>query len=184
MGGVRTQIGIALIAAVCGLTAGIVPAAALPTTYQFSGFFLDGGTASGEITLNSYGYLAVPTSITTTTDLFSGYTYAIPGDPSNVSPSDTILVLSSPTYNRYLYLDFAQPLTAGSVDNLIAAASFECDGYASVTFACTAGSSNIRYFANGTAVPEPLTLAIFLSGLVGMALILGRRRRQLRRAPI
>jgi hypothetical protein len=184
MGPLQGKIGAVLIAALCGLAAGIIPAAATPTTFQFSGSFLDGGTASGEITINTYGYLSAPTAITTTTDPFSEYTYALPGDPSNLLSSDTILVLSSPTYNRYLYLDFAQPLTAGDVDNLIPTSSFECDGYASVTYACPAGAGNIRYFASGTAVPEPLTLAIFLSGLVGMTVLLGRRRPRVSLSPL
>jgi hypothetical protein len=153
----------------------IAPASASPVTYWFTGTFSDGQTASGDFTLNTYGYPTAPTSITTATGLFAGYTYALPSDPSSILDSATVLVLSSPSYNRYLYLDFSQPLTLGGTDNLIAASSFECNGFGSTTNACTANASNIRYFTNGTAVPEPLTLSLFSAGLLGMAFF-GRRK--------
>jgi PEP-CTERM motif len=164
------------------LAVAAVPASALPTTYLFNGTFTDGQTATGDISLNVYGYLATPTSITTTSGLFSGFTYALPGDPS-AQPSSNILVLSSPNYNRYLYLDFTQPLSSGTLDTLIAGSSFECDTYGSTTNACTGNASQVRYFAAGSAapVPEPSTILIFGAALAGMAAMGALARRK---API
>ena len=165
-------------AVMLGLAA--VPASAIPITYKFNGTFTDGQTISGDFSLNVYGYPTAPTSLTTTTGLFSGYTYALPGDPS-AEPSPTVLVLSSPNYNRYLYLDFTNPLSLGATDLLIAGSSFECDAYGSTTYACTGGRNKVRYFESGSAtpVPEPGTIFIFGVGLMTLVTMaaLGRSKR-------
>jgi hypothetical protein len=156
-----------------------VPASALPITYNFSGTFTDGQTASGDFTLNVYGFPATPTSITTTNGLFSGFTYALPGDPSAL-PSSNVLVLSSPSYNRYLYLDFANSLSNGALDALVPSSSFECDTYGSTTYGCIGDASQVRYFASGSAtpVPEPMTIFVFGTALAGLGAMYALVRRK------
>lgn len=159
------------------LTLAAAPADAL--TYDFIGTFTDGQAAIGEFTLNVYGFPATPTSITTDDGLFAGATYAIPGSPT-ATPASNVLVLSSPSYNRYLYLAFANPLSDGIFDTLIAASSFECDGYGSTSYACTGGPEKIRYFASGSAtpVPEPETILTFGAALMAIGMGVRAKRKK------
>lgn len=153
------------------------PANALPITYNFSGVFDDGQTAMGQLSLDSYGYNSDPTTITTTDGSITGYIYVLGTDPINISPDKTTVDFSRSVPNYYqgfLHLVFDHPLTDGTLDDLVAAQSFECDGYDDGFGNCT---GDIRYFTSGSAAPapEPATLAILGAGLAGIAT---RRRKR------
>jgi len=145
------------------------PVQAYPVTLALeNATFTDGGTASGVITLNSYGNIDTY-SVTTTpgspvTPGFAGVTYFNGTPIGGVSGGGTIIALFANTYAESMGLFFASNVTVdGPAVSLNLASSYECVG-----FSCTGAS--IRTFASGDVeIPEPLTMTIFGAGLIGLA---------------
>ena len=73
--------------------------------------FSDGGTASGTIDLNVYGYVVSGDIITTTGTLLTGSDYVFPSSPSSGYSSGVFSGFAG-AYNLVLYLDVAQPFSA------------------------------------------------------------------------
>ena len=73
--------------------------------------FSDGGTASGTIDLNVYGYVVSGDIITTTGTLLTGSDYVFPSSPSSGYASGVFSGFAG-AYNLVPYLDVAQPFSA------------------------------------------------------------------------
>lgn len=188
-GTLSTKLAGCVLAAAIGAAAGVfsTPAKALPTTWILQNAVLDdGGTATGMFTINVYGYLSPPSSITTTAGtLLGGHTYTL-SDPSNIlpgSPPAYGVEFHSATYDLTLHLEFQNSLESGGVNPLVLANSWEC-----ASFSCPGPDTgnpgaNTRYFISGTAiaaVPEPGTLGLTVAALTvfGAVAASGRSRRR------
>ncbi len=158
----------------------------VPGTYIVTGTLNDGGTVSGEFTINVYGYLSAPTSVTTTPgSVLGGQAYTIPPLNPNFQPiTFASSVQFTYNYSPTLQITFLNPIGAGVVDPILigfanAGNSFECDvglgGYCTNGFDPTTG----RYFLSGEAVatPLPAALPLFVGGL-GVVSLLARRRKR------
>lgn len=159
-----------LVAAGALLAAGGSAANALPLTFELEdATFSDGGTMSGEFTLDVYGFLTQPTKITTTAGTnLGGFTYQPPETSAN---GLSVVDFFSSTYNRDLHIVFDNPLIDGGYDAIDPNLSYECDGF-------TCPSDDTRYFTGGAAVAasEPAGLALLSVGFFGFAWFGWRRR--------
>ncbi len=149
-------------------------AQALPITWTLQGVtFDDGGTASGDFTLNQYGFLSSSSIITTSVvNGFSGNTYLFPGGSINpnfdVSPPNTFRITFQADSTHALSLDFLYSLDSNNLTinplKLNLSSSFECEG----SYSCYNGSGGtIRYVRSGGVIPEPTTLGLLLIGAAG-----------------
>ncbi|MFO1028484.1 MAG: PEP-CTERM sorting domain-containing protein [Acetobacteraceae bacterium] len=145
--------------------------------------FDDGGTAFGNIWLNTYGYVERSNVVTTPGSTLAGQSFAYP--PGAVAPNyltdpggNNWIVLFDNAYNQALWLEVEtrpdqQQLTG--TDRILG-------GCETATYAlyCPAQLLDTRYINTEynpyLAVPEPLSLAVLGSGLLGAHL--GRRTRR------
>jgi hypothetical protein len=139
--------------------------------------FTDGASITGSFSLNAYGYLSAVDITTVSFGSFSGYDYTLGGIQPNSPPADGIN-LTNANYSRTLHLVFEQPLNQSGNDLINASASWECIGYS-----CSASAVGDRFVASGyaTPVPEPETMALFATGLLGIA---GRLRALTPKMPV
>ncbi len=155
-------------ALLAGFCAAAVPGAhAYPVTLSLeNATFDDGGTASGIITLNTLGYLG-PFDVTTTAGTsLPGFTYPVAGGPAgNIVNPGSVIDLFGASSAVDLHLVFVDVLQANgnTTDQLVLGASYECS-----SFACTGASQ--RFFTSGdVSIPEPVSMAILGTGLLGLA---------------
>lgn len=127
--------------------------------------FSDGGTASGSISLNFYGNLDKGIIVTTAGSVLPGQSFILPTSPAGNFSSGSIIDLYNGGYNITLHLVLVDDIgtTTAQTDQLVlSGASYEC-----ISFGCT--GSNVRYFTAGDVqIPEPLPIAVFGAGLVGL----------------
>jgi hypothetical protein len=149
--------------------------------------FSDGTSASGSFSINQYGYLDGFDITTITGSALSGYTYT-PIINAQISDGGTVITFNRDlphAYDGFLQLVFADPITVPGTDPLVACnpstpgscnptVSYECDGYEQLDHSCFA---DVRYVVSGFAqdpVPEPGSVALLLTSLVGFGIARSR----------
>ncbi len=160
------------------LAAASVNAMAAPVSYPIDWTlknvtFSDGATASGSFGINQYGQLQF-FDVTTTGGTITGFDYT-PFINATIKNNDTVLILNRTGYDGYLYLTFEFSLfTPAASDPLILSKSYECNGFEQTNGSC--GTRSIeRTVASGGAVPEPMSMTLFGTALLGLGVV--RRRR-------
>lgn len=149
--------------------------------------FDDGGTLSGVIDVNVYGFLSywsltttAGTHTNTTGGPLAGDTYT-PSINSSINSGTSITFYSStlPAYDGWLTLNFQDSLTTAESNNPIVGLSFECVG-----FTCPNGTETRYVTAGYAAVPEAPTWAMMIvgAGLLGLGGTFMRGRARLRAA--
>jgi|SRR6185437_4619172 len=182
---------LAVAAAVGSVCADSTPVRA--TTWDFTGDFADGGTAAAQFSFNVYGYSTTPESATTTGGS------VLPGATYSLVPATSIIPGTPPAYgvdfydadlNLTLQLVFDSPLTGSTNPELLdLSESWECQGYACpgpeggpyavVNPYGYYSYDTTRYFISGeaTTVPEPASLAVLGSALLGFVVVQRRRKK-------
>jgi hypothetical protein len=140
--------------------------------------FSDGGKASGSFSINQFGFIQT-FDITTTngSSIVQGFHYTPDINATINAPSDTITIFNhdNPDYLGFLQLTFENPLTTPSSDDPIVAFSFECNGFQQLDGSCLSTERTVLSgSASSLAVPEPMTLALFGTSLLGLGFL--RRR--------
>jgi hypothetical protein len=148
---------------------GLASASKADVQWTVSGTFDDGGSLSGQFTINVYGYLENNFSLTTTSgSLLPGFVY----NSSDSYYSNGIFYVDfQPGYTADLHLLFTNSLLVASKNNPIIGGaggpSYECQG----SYSCYLPSGgDTRYFTSGaaSAVPELSTWAMMLLGFAGL----------------
>ena len=140
--------------------------------------FDDGTSLTGSFATDSSTGAIESAAFTTTAGRLPGYSYSYP-NPSFLaqpSPFDGNSPGSFYMFNRnggnYLDLAFANPLTSAGADPLrLAGQSYECNNCGTVRY-ITGGEA----FAAGANVPEPISMAVLGTGLLGLGLARRRAR--------
>jgi hypothetical protein len=162
--------------------------AAKAATFTLSdAFFADGTALTGGFTVDAYGYLGGPLTLTTSAGSgFSAFTFT-QADPTSLnSPQDTILTVSKPNYDGYLQLEFANPLTVAGFDPLVLSQSYECstyeqydvhgNGYCGGTERFLAAQNGLGNTSGAAAAPEPASWALFGGALLALGVAVRRRQ--------
>jgi len=183
MSGLANGIGVAAIAAGCLFAA----PAAQAGIFNFNVVFNDGGTGMGTIDIDQYGFLTgTPTATTTPGTMtppapyteLAGGTYNAATDPSPTfdaggpNPNEITFYLGG--YGHQLFLEFMNPIAGDSGSNP-AIGGEECLSY---TCPNDPNAVPIRLVVSGaiTPAPEPISIAVLGSGLVGLGAARFRRR--------
>lgn len=164
-------------------------AQALPLTWNVTGVFDDGGTVTGQFTIDVYGYYDEPTALITGGSLIGPFTYslALPQQIIPPTPPAFGVVFYSEYSDRALQIMFLNSLEIGSANNpidLSASASFECLSYTCPGPGTPDADANTRFFVSGfasvaqAATPLPAALPMFATGLAGLGWLARRRRKQ------
>lgn len=167
------------IAATVLVASGTGVARAAPLTWVLhDAVFDDGGGASGQFTIDVYGYLSNPSGIVTTAgSLLSGFSYDLT-NPSNIVPGTPPAIgveFHSGSYNLTLHLEFAHPLDLPGLDPLVLGSSWECAAFTCPGPDTGSPGANTRYFTSGFAVvPEPAAALVFGASLLALGFL--RRR--------
>ena len=157
------------------------------TVQTITGTFDDGGTLTGTLTFNQYGYLTAPWNLTTTAGLsiMTNVTYG-PGDVTGIvgyyaPPSYSTLVTIPGSFevwdvtygDQTLSLIFSSP-DMGQPDSLVG--GYECIA----SYACSAPTGYDRYLTSDSVTTTPLasTWTMMLLGLAGLGLVAYRRKKQ------
>jgi len=152
---------------------------ALPITWTLHDVtFSDGGTASGEFTINQSGFLSGSSITTTAVGSFTAESYIYPGNSINPNfdyPSpNTFQITFQIDYTHALSLDFLYTvdLSNPQINPLNLISSFECEG----SYSCYTGNAAniiasggiIRSVTSGVAMtPEPTALSLLVIGVAG-----------------
>lgn len=157
-------------ACIVAMSAGLPAAAQADITWLVNGTFDDGGTVSGQFTLDVYGYLENNFLLTTTSGTsLPGFTYDA-GD--SYYSNGTFYFDAQPGYSADLHLTFLDSLLLPSASNPLVGGSpgpsWECAG----SYSCyVPEGGTTRYIAAGSAVgsvPEVSTWAMMLLGFAGL----------------
>lgn len=167
------------LAALCGLAlaagfAGHSQAAAV--TWNVSASFNDGGTLTGYIATNVYGYISSFDVVTSSGSSFSGANYTPPNTTPGAFAKNTFDYSIANYQNGKpldLVLTFASSLGTASASNILTS-GYECAG----SWSCGA-ASNTRATVSGSAVAVPGPIAgtgpLALLGAAGVFLAMRRR---------
>jgi hypothetical protein len=178
-----------LSAAVAAFVSLLVPSgeASADVIWNVTGTFDDGTSLTGSFTINVYGNLESWDLKTQTKGVFSSWDYT-PGTsflngtgvpPFSIGMGPNSAILGFLPYEGDFFVEFADPLTTPEANNPIVGngTSFECQ----VGWSCPSDGF-VRYLdghasAEGSNVPEPVTLSLFGAGLAG-AVAMRRRKKQ------
>jgi hypothetical protein len=154
--------------------------------------FSDGGTVTGSFSVNIYGFIDAPTSITTSANgPFPGATYGLGdmvGSVSQFQYGTPGYSFTLPDYVGEFFIALSNPLMGGELNPINTAASYECLGPYSCTQTRTivtgslqvSDSQGLPYTGPSgggqTSVPEPGTLALLAAGLATLGAARRRRR--------
>ena len=132
--------------------------------------FSDGGTASGNIVLNVYGYVTSGEIKTTTGTLLQGRDYVFPSNPSSGYSAGVFSGFAG-AYNLVLYLDVAHPFSAtmSGVDAITGG----CETHSFATTCVANSNTRLIVLADNPelVVPEPVSLALLGGGLLALGAI-------------
>lgn len=185
-----------LLIVVTGFFACCLSAARADITWTFSGAgFDDGGTLSGQFTINVYGNIEYNNlfgntdySIKSTAGSnLNAFGYMLPGSVYTGPPVTQALISSNKetvdffsngaSYDGiYLELTFANPLNTLGPNSIVS--GFECG----VGFGCPSSAPDftptryINSFGVTSAVPEPGTWAMMVLGFLGLGFVAYRRK--------
>ncbi len=152
-----------------GVLAGSAGAQAGQIDYTLQNVTFDDGTLlSGSFAVDSTTGTVDTAAFTSAAGTLPGYSYSYPGRSSLSQPSYFNADYANSFYltdgSNYLNLSFADPLTmTGANAILLGNQSYECNNCGTVRY-ITAGD------AFAAAVPEPISMAVFGSGLLGLGL--------------
>ncbi len=167
---------IAALLSLLALIAGARPAQATSTVVTLHDVvFSDGGTASGTFSLNVLGFLDPQRHIATTAgSILGATTYTSSGSENNSAPPADFVVFFSPGFKDGVQFQFLDPLGTDAMDPIVLGgvscefASFSCQF--SPHRDVISGFAELEVVINLPPIPEPGTLFVLLTGLLGLAM--------------
>jgi hypothetical protein len=167
---------IAALLSLLALIAGARPAQATSTVVTLHDVvFSDGGTASGTFSLNVLGFLDPQRHIATTAgSILGATTYTSSGSENNSAPPADFVVFFSPGFKDGVQFQFLDPLGTDAMDPIVLGgvscefASFSCQF--SPHRDVISGFAESEVVINLPPIPEPGTLFVLLTGLLGLAM--------------
>ncbi len=166
----------ACLLSLCGALATAPKALAYGVTLALDNVtFGDGGTASGTLSVDTYGYVTGSTVVTAAGSVLPGDTFAWPGGAASPAlfAGGSILVLVDSTTDGYtLTLDVANPIndSMSGIDP-ITGGSEECIQFGGCGSVPEFTTRSVVLTGNPSLdVPEPLSIAVLATGVVGLGL--------------